>query len=144
LAGVVFLFLTILSNVPQLYGMNAPGLQFLPWVSVALPGIALVCFVVGLRRAFAQPAVYRGKIWGSIVGVLSVLLFAGSVWGYYHAKDLPASNGAPRIGQKAPDFTLTDTSGNPVTLSALLTTPIDAASAKTPKGVLLVFYRGYW
>jgi len=145
LAGVALLFLTILSNVPMLYGLQVPSVQtVLPWVSLVLPGIGLICFIVGLRRAFGQPAIYRGKVWGSIVGVLSLLLFAGSVWGYRHAKDLPVSSKSPQIGQKAPDFTLPDTSGAPVSLSALLTTPIDAASGKTPKAVLLVFYRGYW
>jgi hypothetical protein len=144
-AGVAFLFLTILSNFPSLYGLKSPGVQtLLPWVSLVLPGIALICFIVGLKRAFAQPSIYRGKIWGSIVGALSLLLFAGSIWGYYHAKDLPVSSGAPRIGQKAPDFTLSDTSGNQVSLSELLKTPIDVASGKAPKAVLLIFYRGYW
>lgn len=143
-AGVAFLFLTILSNVPGLYAMKIPGLQFLPWISLVLPGIALVCFIVGLRRAFGQPQVYRGKIWGSIVGAVSLLLFAGSIWGYYHAKDLPVSSGAPRIGQKVPDFTLQNTSGQPVELSEMLKTPIDVSAGKPPKAVLLIFYRGYW
>jgi hypothetical protein len=59
------------------------------------------------------------------------------------------------VGQKAPDFTLSDTNGKPVSLSELLSTPINgktmnapvgnAQQAPTsPKGVLLVFYRGYW
>jgi len=143
-AGVAFLFLTILSNVPVLYAMNLPGLQFLPWISLVLPGIALVCFIIGLRRAFALPAMYRGKVWGSILGALSLLLFAGAIWGYHHAKDLPVSTGAPRVGQKVPDFTLKNTSGQPVELSEMLKTPIDVAAAKPPKAVLLIFYRGYW
>jgi hypothetical protein len=144
-AGVALLFLTILSNVPSLYALKPPGVQtFLPWVNLVLPGIALLCFIVGLKRAFSQPSIYGGKIWGSIVGALSLLLFAGSIWGYRHAKDLPVSSAAPRIGQKAPDFTLNDTSGNQVSLSELLKTPIDASAGKAPKAVLLIFYRGYW
>jgi hypothetical protein len=145
LIGVAFIFLTILSNVPSLYAWNVPGWQLvLPYISLLLPAIALICFTVGLKRAFGQPAIYGGKIWGSIVGVVSLLLVVGSVWLYQHGKDLPASGGAPKIGQKAPDFTLNDISGNPVSLSTLLTTPIDASSGKAPKAVLLVFYRGYW
>jgi len=54
---------------------------------------------------------------------------------------LPRSPGAPQVGQKAPDFTLTDSNNKPVTLAQLLTEPIDD---KPPKGVLLTFYRGYW
>jgi peroxiredoxin len=48
---------------------------------------------------------------------------------------MPASADAPRPGQHAPEFTLTDTGGKPVVLSELL---------KTHKGALLIFYRGYW
>ena len=44
-------------------------------------------------------------------------------------------------GKKAPEFSLSDTNGKLVSLSELLTTPVDG---KTPKGVVLVFYRGYW
>jgi len=138
------MLLTIASYVPSLYGLNVPGLFLLPWINLALPGIAVVFFIVALRRAFGQPEVYRGKVWGSILGVLSVLIFALAIVGYRHAKDLPASAGAPRVGQKAPDFTLTDTSGNAVSLSQMIAAPIDASSGKAPKAVLLVFYRGYW
>lgn len=142
--GFIFILLTIAGAVPALYGLNFPGLVLLPWINVALPAIAVVFFIVGLKRAFGQPETYRGKVWGSILGLLSVLLFAGSVWGYHHAKDLPPSSGAPKVGQKAPDFSLSDTSGKATSLSELLSTPIDAASGKGPRAVLLVFYRGYW
>jgi peroxiredoxin len=56
-------------------------------------------------------------------------------------RHLPASSGAPQIGQKAPDFNLADTNGKQVSLSELRSSPING---KAPKGVLLVFYRGYW
>lgn len=51
---------------------------------------------------------------------------------------LPASAGAPKVGEKAPDFQLPDTAGKRISLSGLL--------SADPKGtwVLLVFYRGYW
>ena len=52
---------------------------------------------------------------------------------------LPASKGAPKVGQKAPDFTLPDSSGKPVKLSGLL-----AGEGGRGPWVLLVFYRGYW
>ena len=53
---------------------------------------------------------------------------------------LPASKDAPKVGQKAPDFTLPDSIGKPVKLSALL------ADEGGVKGgwLLLVFYRAYW
>lgn len=82
----------------------------------------------------------RGK-WIAPPGVLLCLL------GYaaYASLQLPSSQEAPRAGQKAPDFTLPDTSGQPVKLSELLATP-SAEKAAPQKGrwVLLVFYRGYW
>ncbi len=142
--GTVLMVLAILSSFPVLYALKFPGQGLLPWISLALPAISVVFFIVALKRAFGQPEMYRGKILGSILGVLSVLLLAGSIWGFRHAKDLPASSAAPRVGQKAPDFTLNDTSGKPVSLAQMLTTPIDTASGRAPKAVLLVFYRGYW
>jgi hypothetical protein len=142
--GTVFMVLAVLSNFPVLYGLNFPGQAILPWVSLVLPAIGVLFFIVGLKRAFGQPEIYRGTILGSILTVVSVLLLAGSAWFSYHLKDLPASAGAPHVGQKAPDFSLSDTSGKTVSLSELLSTPIDTASAKAPKAVLLVFYRGYW
>lgn len=57
---------------------------------------------------------------------------------------LPPSKGAPKVGQKAPDFTLPDLSGKPVRLLELLETPVDPGSKKRGASVLLVFYRGYW
>jgi len=57
---------------------------------------------------------------------------------------LPPSKGAPRVGEKAPGFTLPDTSGKPVKLSELLAAPTASQSGAKPQGVLLVFYRGYW
>jgi peroxiredoxin len=57
-------------------------------------------------------------------------------------RQLPPSNGAPRVGQKAPDFTLPDTDGNPVTLSKLFEP--GAGGGEGARSALLIFYRGYW
>jgi len=53
---------------------------------------------------------------------------------------LPRSVGAPQVGQKAPDFTLTDSNNKPVTLAQLLIEPIDN---KPPKAVLLTGYAAH-
>ena len=59
---------------------------------------------------------------------------------------LPASKGAPQVGETAPDFTLPDTAGKAVELSALLGNSAAAANraSRTSPALLLVFYRGYW
>jgi hypothetical protein len=82
------------------------------------------------------------------------LLFALVIFISLSARKLPESAGAPQPGQKAPDFTLADTSGNKVSLEQLLSSsaaPTATASAgatvtggNAPKAVLLIFYRGYW
>jgi hypothetical protein len=53
---------------------------------------------------------------------------------------LPSSSGAPRLGQKAPQFTLPDQDGKPVSLAGLLK-PRGGVAAN---GIILIFYRGYW
>ncbi|HZE25074.1 MAG TPA: hypothetical protein VE054_13850 [Blattabacteriaceae bacterium] len=74
---------------------------------------------------------------------------------------MPSSAAAPQVGQKVPDFTLADTSGNKVSLDQLLgkadasvsasantatgqAIPVGLSTATPTKAVLLVFYRGYW
>jgi hypothetical protein len=114
------------------------------WLSVALFVVAAVFLVGGLQRAFRQPESYRGKVAGPIVTVLSLaVLGLFSFASYQVRKHLPAAENAPRLGQKAPDFTLPDSGGSAVSLAQLLTTPL-AGGARYPKGVLVVFYRGYW
>jgi hypothetical protein len=116
--------------------------------------MALGLYLVGsgMARAFRRPDVYRGKIFGSVLGVLSVAIVGLFLFGIFHlTRMLPASQGAPQVGQVAPDFTLPDSQGNDVTLSKLLDSPFPAAGvavagaapAKTA-AVILIFYRGYW
>ncbi len=137
--GLLFIVLSILSYF--LYGSKLPQ-SVLPWINLLLPAIALVLLLIGLKRAFGQSQVYGGKVWGSIIAVIGVLFFALSVWGHIHSREVPASTGAPQVGQKVPDFTLQDSHGQPVSLAQLFSSP-EGSSAK-PKAVLLIFYRGYW
>lgn len=113
-----------------------------PWVNLLLFAFAAGLLGVGMRRAFRRAEVYRGKIFGPILTGLGGLLFSGFVFLIFVvSRQLPPSSNAPRIGTKAPDFTLLDTSNKSVSLTELLTNPLNGAP---PKGVLLVFYRGYW
>lgn len=117
------------------------------WISLALCIIALLLLISGLRRAFGQPESYRGKVAGPILTTASVLMFVlFGAMSYMMPKAYSVARNAPRVGAKAPDFALTDTHGSPVTLSQLLSTAASGSStgSQTPRGVLLVFYRGYW
>jgi hypothetical protein len=119
-----------------------PATRDVPWVNFLLFGTGLAFLFVGLRRAFVQP--YRGKIAGPILGALSIVIVALFCFVvFYQTRQLPASTGAPKVGEKAPEFVLPDTSNKPVSLSSLLSTP-SVDSQTFPKGVVLVFYRGYW
>ncbi len=116
-----------------------------PWASLLLFLIGAILLGTGLKRAFGQPELYRGKIGGSILSAISLAVMAMFAWGiFYQARQIPAAPGAPQVGQKAPDFTLPDPNGQPVTLAGLLASPTAGAKSAKANGVLLIFYRGHW
>lgn len=122
-----------------------PVTRDFPWANLLLFAAAAVLLLFGLRRAFSagRPRPTQSKIAGAILTTASVAIFGFFVFAVFiMARQLPASQGAPQIGQKAPDFTLTDTDGKPVSLAGLLASR--DGQGKSPRGVLLVFYRGYW
>jgi hypothetical protein len=123
--------------------VNFPVTRDVPWVPFLLFLLALILLFAGLWRAYGQPGAYRGKIAGPILAILSVAVVAFFSYGtLYASRQLPASKDAPKVGEKAPDFSLPDAHGKVFTLSQLLAEPLP--SGGQPKGVLLVFYRGYW
>jgi hypothetical protein len=74
------------------------------------------------------------------VVVLGFWLAAGEL-----AAQLPASDGAPKVGETAPEFTLPDSEGNPESLASLLKERAEREAALgQAQYLLLVFYRGYW
>ncbi len=123
-----------------------PSTRDFPWANLLLFGIAVVLLLIGVRRAFAPERRRRSKIAAAIVATLGVLILGLFVFTFFIASRwIPAARGAPQVGQKAPDFSLTDTNGQAVSLSNLLSTPIKGKAAPTNlRGVLLIFYRGYW
>lgn len=122
-----------------------PVTRDFPWANLLLFAGAAAFLIVGLRRSFGQPALYRGKIFGPILAALSVAVFVlFSYTIFIAAKQLPSARGAPQVGDKAHEFTLLDTNAKPVTLPELLSAPMPGSLGRNPKGVLLVFYRGYW
>ena len=113
-----------------------------PWANLILFAIAMVFLFLGLRRAFKPDKRIVSKIFSSLAAALGLLMLAGLLFAVLVlGRWVPASAGAPQVGQKAPDFTLTDSNNKPVTLAQLLSEPINN---QPPKGVLLIFYRGYW
>jgi hypothetical protein len=112
------------------------------WLSAALCLVALVLLISGLRRAFTQPDAHRGKVAGPVLTVLSVLVIAAfAFFSYQVPKGYASAHNTPRVGDRAPEFALSDSSGNAVALNQLLST---SENGRAPRGVLLVFYRGYW
>ena len=109
-----------------------------PWVNLLLFAIGGLLLGLGLFRAYGHPTAYRGKIFGPLLTVLSLLMFGLFAYGlFFIARQMPPSTGAPQVGQKAPDFALVDQDGNRVELNDLLSSP-------STRAVLLIFYRGYW
>jgi hypothetical protein len=139
------LWLGVLLTVLALVGNVLPLVTLLPvaftWLVAAISALGAIFLVLGLVRTFRRPQPHRGKMWGSVVAVLSLLLCVGSAMFILFARHLPRSAGAPQVGQRVPEFTLTDSTGQNVSLSQLLA---GAPGATPPKAVLLVFYRGYW
>jgi hypothetical protein len=124
-----------------------PVTRNVPWANFLLFGASAVSLRVGLRRVFggAQPS--QGRIVSSILTLLSVSIFSVFCFVIFHAtRQLPASLESHKIGQKASEFALRDTHGKLVSLSTLLSAPLNPSSQSrsAPKGVLLIFYRGYW
>ena len=117
------------------YFVRFPVTRDFPWLNLLLIGIGLVLLATGLFRAFGNPRLYRGKISGSIMAMLSVCLvtlFSYEI--FFVLRDVPVSTQAPRIGEKAPTFTLPDENGRPIALADLI----------SPHGAILIFYRGHW
>ena len=137
--GLLFAVGAIGCNVAFFVGPPLQGI--FPWLSLLLAAVAVIFLVMGLRRAFGQPQIYRGKVLSIVLTVVALLPVALTTFAFVTARKLPSSAAAPQVGQKVPDFTLADTSGKPVSLDQLLSAP---SGAQAPKAVLLIFYRGYW
>ena len=139
-------FLVMVAAFFSYFGFFArfPATRDFPWVNLLMLAGGWCLLGLGLRRAFGQPERYGGKASGVALAVLSLLVSGVFLfYNFYFSRQLPAARGAPQLGQKAPDFTLRDMNGKPVTLSALLA-PAPAKAPKAQPWALLIFYRGYW
>jgi hypothetical protein len=136
-------------SVNFVFFANPPLQAVLPWLGLLLAISALVMLAVGLRHAFVHSqivpsSIYRGKVLSLVLAVITLIVSAANLYVFFHARALPNSTAAPQVGQRLPEFTLPDTSGQSVSLDSLFApTPGNPFSA-APKAVLLIFYRGYW
>ena len=138
--GLLFAIAAIGCNVA--FFMSPPMQGTLPWLSLFFAGLALILLVAGLRRAFGRPQVYRGKTLSVLLSIVALLAIGLTAFAFITARKLPSSAAAPHVGQKVPDFALSDTSGKRLSLDQLLAPA--ASGSPAPQAVLLVFYRGYW
>ncbi len=97
------------------------------------PELYLLVFAVA--AGIAGASTWRAARWPNFValGLSVVLLILGGYFNFVLAKIPPATT-VLRVGESAPEFTLPDASGAPVSL----------ASFRQRAPVVLVFYRGYW
>jgi hypothetical protein len=142
----VWVGLAVVLAAPVLYlfvFIRSPATRAIPWPSLLMFAVGLGLLLHGLRHAWREPRVYRGKVVAAIALTIGLGLTGFFCYGlFYGARQIPDSLGAPRVGQIAPDFTLPDQDGRPVSLAQLLGTTPGAAQASN--GAMLVFYRGYW
>jgi len=137
--GLLLSVLGPLSNGLPFLGFPA---HMVPWISLILPAVGLALVLTGFWRAFRRSEIYKGKITGSVLAIISVLLLAFSIAFFWGARRIPAQvAGAPQMGRRVPDFTLPDSTGHAISFEQLFSS---TASNPAPKAVLLVFYRGYW
>lgn len=121
-----------------------PITRDVPWANFLIFAAGLAFVGSGVWRAFGRSQEYKGKVAGSILGVLSLAIVGLFCFGvFYASKQLPKSAGAPKVGDTAPNFSLKDTNEQQLSLASLFASTLPA-TRKPPKGVFLVFYRGYW
>jgi hypothetical protein len=95
----------------------------------------VVAFALATALAVLAVVRARGRRWPAWLAVaFSALLLAAGAWFNFVGARVPVTPTALKVGEPAPDFTLADATGRPVSL----------AGYRGVKPVVLVFYRGYW
>ena len=107
----------LLLDIPLMRASGAPGF-----------GLMAAGAAAGLFAAWRDR-----RIWVRSLAVIDILLLLVFTWALFGLFALPKAEGVAAL-TTAPDFTLTDHQGQPVTLS----------EARASGPVLLVFYRGHW
>ncbi len=146
--GLLFAIVALGCNAA--FFVNLPFQGAIPWLSLLFAVVALAYLGMGLRLTIVYPKVYRRRVLSIVLTVIAMIPAGLSMLGFVATRKLPTATAAPQVGQRVSDFTLTDTSGKPVSLDQLLAASSQPASgelsfdSRAPKAVLLIFYRGYW
>ena len=125
-AGLVLCIAAFLSYFT--FFSRFPMTRDVPWVPYLLFAAAMALLVMGVRGA-------KRKVLAAIPLLLGLFIVGAFTFLIAGSSKLPQSAGAPKVGEQAPRFRLTDANGRAVSLDDAL---------RGSKGVLLVFYRGYW
>jgi hypothetical protein len=127
-AALGFMVYLPLGSLPSLTGFSED-----PWALTTAMAICAVLSVHGAwrRRLGVARVVRRTLFFGAFLAVMGNVNYAHYV--YYYSHTVPDAEGAPQVGQPAPDFTVPDPSGGSWSLAAFKGTPF-----------LLVFYRAHW
>lgn len=112
-------------------GSLPPVLRDHPWPMELLAVAATMITVVLAVRAYRQRRARAAATVSALVASLATLAFVSLV--HVLSYGLPPAPKDLRVGAAAPDFTLPDQQGQPVSLASLRGRP-----------ALLVFYRGFW
>jgi peroxiredoxin len=117
-----------------------PATRDVPWANLLLLSGAVVSGIIGVRRGFA-PGPHRAiriivSCLAASLGTIALAQFVLMV--LIAPRMVPTSGGAPKVGERAPEFALLDADGRSVSLSSLLSSPV--TDQRRPKGVLLIFY----
>ena len=116
------------------YFAQFPALRDFPWLNLVMVAFGMLLSIGGVWRAFSPWLPYRGKILGPLGLIVS--LFLGGLFNFYVfslSYSLPEPTGVSLEMAMAPDFTLMDQHGQPVSLANL-----------RGRKVVLTFYRGFW
>jgi len=125
---VLSVVLALAAPVAYALLLSVPLVRNHPEGYVVAFAVAVVLAVLAVARARTR----RWPAWSALA--LTTLLLIGGAWFNFVGARVPGTPTALRVGERPPDFTLTDASGRAVTM----------ADYRGDKPVVLVFYRGYW
>ncbi len=117
-----------------------PITRDVPWVNGLMFVLTGLLMFSGIRRAFARGRGVLSKVAAVPLAALTLFGLSSFVMAFVLPQHLTSSQRAPRIGQRAPEFTLADTDNRSVSLADLLSSPVNG---RAPKAVLLIFQMGH-